>query len=96
VDSDVKAAEKADTANKNHVAVPFAGVVTPSVAEGDTVEAGQAVASIEAMKMEAAITDHRVGHREAPRDRPDQAGRGRRPGLRDRLSPAPSRRRASR
>jgi pyruvate carboxylase len=56
VDSDVKAAEKADTANKNHVAVPFAGVVTPSVAEGDTVEAGQAVASIEAMKMEAAIT----------------------------------------
>jgi pyruvate carboxylase len=38
------------------VAVPFAGVVTPSVAEGDTVEAGQAVASIEAMKMEAAIT----------------------------------------
>jgi pyruvate carboxylase len=56
VDSDVRAAEKADIANKNHVAVPFAGVVTPSVAEGDTVEAGQAVASIEAMKMEAAIT----------------------------------------
>jgi pyruvate carboxylase len=56
VHSDVKAAEKADTANRNHVAVPFAGVVTPSVAEGDTVEAGQSVASIEAMKMEASIT----------------------------------------
>jgi pyruvate carboxylase len=56
VDSDVMASEKADTTNKSHVAVPFAGVVTPSVAEGDTVEVGQAVASIEAMKMEAAIT----------------------------------------
>jgi pyruvate carboxylase len=56
VESDVKAAEKADPSDKSHVAVPFAGVVTPSVAEGDTVEAGQAVASIEAMKMEASIT----------------------------------------
>jgi pyruvate carboxylase len=31
-------------------------VVSLKVAEGDTVEAGQQVASIEAMKMEAAIT----------------------------------------
>jgi pyruvate carboxylase len=31
-------------------------VVTVQVSEGDTVEAGQSVASIEAMKMEAAIT----------------------------------------
>jgi pyruvate carboxylase len=31
-------------------------VVTLKVAEGDTVTAGQAVATIEAMKMEAAIT----------------------------------------
>ena len=38
------------------VAAPFSGVVTLKVAEGDTVEAGQPVASIEAMKMEAAIT----------------------------------------
>ena len=35
---------------------PFSGVVTPAVAEGDTVEAGAVVATIEAMKMEASIT----------------------------------------
>ena len=38
------------------IAVPFAGVVSPLVAEGDRVESGQAVARIEAMKMEASIT----------------------------------------
>jgi pyruvate carboxylase len=43
------------------VAAPFAGVVTLKVAEGDTVETGQTVASIEAMKMEAAITAPRSG-----------------------------------
>jgi pyruvate carboxylase len=51
-----KAAEKADPAQPGQVAAPFSGVVTLKVAEGDQVEAGQAVASIEAMKMEAAIT----------------------------------------
>ena len=39
-----------------HVAAPFAGVVTLQVKEGDAVEAGQPVATIEAMKMEASIT----------------------------------------
>ena len=39
-----------------HVGAPFAGVVTPTVDEGDEVEAGATVATIEAMKMEAAIT----------------------------------------
>ncbi|MBG6054025.1 pyruvate carboxylase [Salinibacterium sp. CAN_S4] len=53
---DVKSAEKADAGKPGQVAAPFSGVVTLQVAEGDTVEAGQAVASIEAMKMEAAIT----------------------------------------
>jgi pyruvate carboxylase len=53
---DVKAAEKADPADKGQVAAPFAGVVSLSVAEGDAVEAGAAVATIEAMKMEASIT----------------------------------------
>lgn len=48
--------EKADSANPGHVAAPFAGAVTVTVAEGDTVEPGQAVATIEAMKMEASIT----------------------------------------
>lgn len=51
-----KAAEKADPTQPGQVAAPFSGVVTLKVAEGDTVEAGQQVASIEAMKMEAAIT----------------------------------------
>jgi pyruvate carboxylase len=54
--ADMPAAEKADRANPNHIAAPFAGVVTVTVAEGDNVEAGQTIATIEAMKMEAAIT----------------------------------------
>ncbi|MCU1585683.1 MAG: pyruvate carboxylase [Microbacteriaceae bacterium] len=53
---DSKAAEKADPTKPGQVAAPFSGVVTMQVAEGDTVVAGQSVASIEAMKMEAAIT----------------------------------------
>ncbi len=56
VDAQVKAAEKADRTDPGQVAAPFAGVVTLKVAEGDPVEAGQPVATIEAMKMEAAIT----------------------------------------
>lgn len=51
-----KTAEKADTGKPGHVAAPFSGVVTAQVSVGDTVAAGQGVASIEAMKMEAAIT----------------------------------------
>jgi pyruvate carboxylase len=51
-----KSAEKADLGNQRHVAAPFSGVVTLKVQVGDTVAAGQPVASIEAMKMEAAIT----------------------------------------
>ena len=49
-------AEKADVALPGHVAAPFSGVVTVQVEAGDTVEVGQSVATIEAMKMEAAIT----------------------------------------
>ena len=59
--SDVPAAEKADRSNPDHVAAPFAGVVTVSVADGDEVDAGQTVATIEAMKMEAAITAPKAG-----------------------------------
>lgn len=54
-------AEKADRAQPGHVAAPFAGVVTVAVAEGDTVESGQTIATIEAMKMEAAITAPTAG-----------------------------------
>ena len=61
VTADVKAAEKADPTDAGHVPAPFAGVVTPSVAEGDVVEAGGVVATIEAMKMEASITTALAG-----------------------------------
>ncbi len=56
VSSDVPAAEKADTSKPGHVAAPFDGVVTIVVEEGTTVKAGDTVATIEAMKMEASIT----------------------------------------
>ncbi|UER54429.1 pyruvate carboxylase [Kineosporiaceae bacterium SCSIO 59966] len=61
VQVDVKSAEKADPSAPGHVAAPFSGVVTPVVAQGDVVEAGQTVATIEAMKMEASITAHVAG-----------------------------------
>ena len=48
--------EKADAQNTGHVAAPFRGVVNVTVAPGDTVEAGDSVAVIEAMKMESAIS----------------------------------------
>ncbi|MFT4231743.1 MAG: pyruvate carboxylase, partial [Leucobacter sp.] len=53
---EVQAAEKADRTVPGHVSAPFSGTVTVKVAVGDAVEAGQPVATIEAMKMEAAIT----------------------------------------
>jgi pyruvate carboxylase len=49
-------AEKADRSIAGHVAAPFSGTVTVKVSAGDQVEAGQVVATIEAMKMEAGIT----------------------------------------
>ncbi|SDS34632.1 pyruvate carboxylase [Microlunatus soli] len=58
---DIKAAERADTGNPGHVPAPFSGVVSLKVAEGDTVEAGATIATIEAMKMEAAITAPKAG-----------------------------------
>ena len=56
VKSNVAAAERADTTRPGQVPAPFAGVVTLAVGEGDEVAAGAQVATIEAMKMEAAIT----------------------------------------
>jgi pyruvate carboxylase len=61
VSSDIPATEKADRAKPGHVAAPFAGVVTLAVAEGDEVAAGATVATIEAMKMEAAVTASKAG-----------------------------------
>jgi pyruvate carboxylase len=59
--SAVPTAEKADRANPDHIAAPFAGVVTVNIGVGDAVEAGQTIATIEAMKMEAAITAPKAG-----------------------------------
>ncbi|WP_103663025.1 pyruvate carboxylase [Microbacterium sp. CJ77] len=53
---EARQAEKADTTKPGQVAAPFSGVVTVKASVGESVHAGQAVASIEAMKMEAAIT----------------------------------------
>ncbi|MGY3567660.1 pyruvate carboxylase [Sinomonas sp. RB5] len=61
VQSNVKQAEKADATNPGHVAAPFAGAVTVTAREGDLVQAGDSVATIEAMKMEAAITSPVAG-----------------------------------
>ncbi|WP_072687528.1 pyruvate carboxylase [Rhodococcus marinonascens] len=61
VSSEVPAAEKADKNNPGHVPAPFAGVVTLAVAEGQKIDAGDTLATIEAMKMEAAITAPRGG-----------------------------------
>ena len=57
----VQEAERADPSVAGQIAAPFAGSVTPVVAEGEEVAAGQTVATIEAMKMEAAITSPVAG-----------------------------------
>ncbi|MGW3543364.1 pyruvate carboxylase [Nocardia niigatensis] len=59
--SEIPTAEKADKTNAGHIAAPFAGVVTLAVSEGDSVAAGDTIGTIEAMKMEAAITAPRAG-----------------------------------
>ena len=53
--------EKADSADPGQIAAPFSGMVTPLVASGDEIAAGDTVATIEAMKMEAAITSPVAG-----------------------------------
>jgi pyruvate carboxylase len=61
VAAEVPTAEKADSGNPGHVAAPFQGVVTVTVTEGEEVAAGDSIATIEAMKMEASITAPRAG-----------------------------------
>lgn len=56
VQADETPAEKADRSVPGQVPAPYAGNVTVVVEEGATVEAGDKVAVIEAMKMEASIT----------------------------------------
>ena len=52
----VTSRERGDPNVPGQVTAPFAGSVTAIVAEGDKVAAGAAIATIEAMKMEASIT----------------------------------------
>ncbi|ORI11962.1 pyruvate carboxylase [Rhodococcus sp. 1163] len=61
ISSEAPTIEKADRSNSGHVPAPFAGVVTLAVAVGDEISAGETVATIEAMKMEAAITASKGG-----------------------------------
>jgi pyruvate carboxylase len=61
VATDLPTAEKANRTDPNQVAAPFAGVVTLAVGEGDEVATGATIATIEAMKMEAAITSPKAG-----------------------------------
>jgi pyruvate carboxylase len=56
VSSDAPAQERADASVPGQVGAPFDGVVTPAVSVGVPVAAGDVVATIEAMKMEASIT----------------------------------------
>jgi pyruvate carboxylase len=56
ISSDAPARERADPAQTGHIAAPFDGVVSVTAAVGDEVVSGDVVATIEAMKMEAAIT----------------------------------------
>ncbi|MCU1583169.1 MAG: pyruvate carboxylase [Microbacteriaceae bacterium] len=53
--------EKADPSKLGQIPAPFSGVVTLQVEDGAMIVAGQSVASIEAMKMEAAITSPVAG-----------------------------------
>lgn len=61
IEDAVPTAERADRGNPDHIAAPFDGVVTVAVAVGDEIAAGHTVATIEAMKMEAAITAPKGG-----------------------------------
>ena len=61
VTSTVATAERANPSVPGQVPAPFAGVVTLIVEVGDEVSVGQQVATIEAMKMEAAITSPVAG-----------------------------------
>lgn len=56
IEVDSRQAEKADMTIPGQIAAPFSGVVTLKTGVGDVVAVGQPIASIEAMKMEAAIT----------------------------------------
>ena len=53
---DTPSAERANPADPTQVGAPFTGVVTLRVSRGQRVDAGEVIATIEAMKMEASVT----------------------------------------
>jgi len=53
---DVQQAERADASQPGQVAAAFAGVVSLAVEVGQQINPGAAIATIEAMKMDASIT----------------------------------------
>jgi len=61
VTTTVAATERANPSVPGQIPAPFAGVVTLVVEVGDEIAVGQQVATIEAMKMEAAITSPVAG-----------------------------------
>jgi len=58
---DIPQTEKADASAAGQVAAPFAGVVSLAVEAGAKLKAGDVIATIEAMKMEASITSPVAG-----------------------------------
>jgi pyruvate carboxylase len=58
---DTPAAERANPDDPNEVGAPFTGVATLRVSRGQRVDAGEVVATIEAMKMEASVTTSVAG-----------------------------------
>ena len=74
---DIPTAERANPSDPNEIGAPFTGVVTLRVSRGQRVEAGEVVATIEAMKMEASVTASvagTVGHIAVERVAQVQAG----------------------
>ncbi len=61
VEAQVTRVEKADPDNPHHIGAPFSGVVTLVVEVGQNLAEGAIVATIEAMKMEAAISTSVAG-----------------------------------
>ena len=55
------ASRRADPAEPNQVGAPLPGIVLPKVAVGDRVVPGQALAVVEAMKMESTVSSPRAG-----------------------------------
>lgn len=55
VQPDILTREKADPSNAEHIAAAMSGVITLTVEEGERLQVGQQIGTIEAMKMESAI-----------------------------------------